>query len=440
MENVSYLDSLINYERLREIPYHEFKLARMERLSALLGSPHRQFRSVLVAGTKGKGSTCALAASILEAAGHRVGLYTSPHLESFRERIQVDRQWISESAVAQLVELVRPAVEQAQREGPGAVSFFEVYTALAFLYFAKARVDWAVCEVGLGGRLDATNILAPEACAITPISLDHTEILGSTVSVIAREKAGIVKPGSRVVIAPQRPEAMAVIQEMAAQRDVQCWRVGEDIRVEEGEFNERGQRFAVQGIRRRYDDLDIGLLGRHQLDNAAVAIGLAELCGVDDPDAIRRGLRQTVWPGRMEVVQRQPLIVLDGAQNAASATALVAGLKRHLSYERLWLLLGISQGKDVDGIAEALCPHADEVIATQADNPRVFPADELAARVQPVARRPVRVTSMSEAAVASALKLATPRDAIIITGSLYLVGEVRAMLASKIEPSPIFSR
>jgi dihydrofolate synthase/folylpolyglutamate synthase len=324
-EALDYIYSFTDYEKksaYRYAPEH-FDLGRVERLTALLDNPQQRFKAIHIAGTKGKGSTAAMIASILRAAGYKTGLYTSPHLHTFRERIQLDGQLISEEAVADLTERLQPQISQIED-----LTTFEIMTALAFLYFAEERVDLAVLEVGMGGRLDATNIVTPLVAVITSLSYDHTPYLGSTLPLIAREKAGIIKDSAVVVSAPQQPEAMAVIEETCRERGALLFRVGEQWTWQGGEASLEGQSFTVHlnnpgarsgdlrpSGRQVYDFLSresrrhrywMPLLGEHQLANATTAIAVADLLpglGVRiSEEAIAQGLRQVRWPGRLEVL------------------------------------------------------------------------------------------------------------------------------------------
>jgi dihydrofolate synthase/folylpolyglutamate synthase len=450
-EALGYIYSFTDYEKKSAYRYapEYFDLGRMERLTALLDNPQHRFKAIHIAGTKGKGSTAAMIASILRAAGYKTGLYTSPHLHTFRERIQLDGQLMSEGAIADLTERLQPLVSQVED-----LTTFEIMTALAFLYFAEEGVDLAVLEVGMGGRLDATNIVTPLVAVITSLSYDHTPYLGSTLPLIAREKAGIIKDGAVVVSAPQSPEALAVIEETCRERGALLFRIGEQWTWREGETNLEGQSFTVHlnnptiqppnhltiqlpNHPTRYDFLSRGsrghrywmpLLGEHQLANATTAIAVADLLpglGVNiSEEAIAQGLRQVHWPGRLEVLSRAPFLVVDGAHNADSAHKLAVALRKYFQYERLFLIFGASLEKDIDGMLRELLPLVHQVIVTQAQHPR-------AAEVQPLREvllaqgcEPLSSHNVAEA-LDCALRLAQERDLICATGSLFVVAEVR---------------
>ncbi len=466
-EALDYIYSFTDYEKksaYRYAPEH-FDLGRVERLMALLGNPQNRFRSIHIAGTKGKGSTAAMIASILRAAGYRTGLYTSPHLHTFRERIRLDGQLISKKAVAELTERLQPSVSRVEN-----LTTFEIITALAFLYFAEEGADLAVLEVGMGGRLDATNVVTPLVAVITSLSYDHTMYLGDTLPLIAREKAGIIKDGAVVVSAPQSPEAMAVVEETCRERGALLFRVGEQWTWQEGETSLEGQSFTVHlnnpphhpttpppsppttqppnhqttkppnhpttqppnhPTRHHYW---IPLLGEHQLTNATTAVAVAELLpelGVNIPqEAIAQGLRCVQWPGRLEVLSRTPFLVVDGAHNADSAHKLAAALGKYFQYERLLLIFGASLDKDIEGMLKELLPLAHRVIVTQAQHPRAAEVQSLRERVLAWGCEPLSSRNVAEA-LDCALELARGQDLICATGSLFVVAEVREAWARR---------
>lgn len=450
VEAIQYLESFINYEKIPAFSYPEsLKLERMKGFLALLGNPQAGLRCLHIAGTKGKGSVCAFAAYILKESGFKVGLYTSPHLTDFRERIRVleitddaclpvgrdirntDDDFegmISKREIAGLVQRFRPAIEKYNRNCKyGALTFFEAYTALAFLYFRQKKVDYAVLETGLGGRLDATNTVNPLVCAITPISYDHTDLLGSTLKEIAAEKSGIIKSGqTKVISAPQEKEAREVIRNRCKETGAQLYEIGKDIVWHKKDDARRFQDFSVKGIRGNYDHLRIGLLGEYQIGNAALAIGMVEALGEEKITAlsIRRGLKEAVWPGRLEVASQGPRIVLDGAHNTASAAALREALKRHFEYKKLILVLGMSQDKDIEGVCDILCRIASKIILTKSRNSRAAEPEF----IQKILHRQAGLTDNIKEAIAMAKKSANPGDLILITGSLFVAGEARRCL------------
>ena len=410
---------------LYRLQQHGIKLglATMTALMVRLGMPQTRYRTLHIAGTNGKGSTAAMAAAVLQAAGYRVGLYTSPHLVEFRERICVNGEMIAESQVAQLTEQLQTFCQPDLSP-----TFFEYTTAMAFQHFADSGVDVAVLEVGLGGRFDATNVVTPMACAVTTISLDHQDYLGTTRSSIAFEKAGIIKPGVPVVLGRLEDDAWRMIEQVAKERQAPVFRLNEDFRTE----GEIPRPFSYRGLDMRYDGLTCALEGRHQLDNAACALALLEAAAPQGiavtAEAVREGLRTVNWAGRLEVVDRRPTILLDGAHNPAAATALADYLTRSdrsHSSRPVVLLLGMMRDKDHRGFVEPLRNLVDEVVLTQADLPRAATAQELRASFEGLLTHPHVVPLLSDA-MALARQLATPDGLVCVTGSLMLVGECKA--------------
>lgn len=417
-------------------------LRRERALLAALGDPQRTYRISHLAGSKGKGSTSAMLAAILQAAGKRVGLYSSPDLHTFRERIRIDGQPIAESEMTRQVARLQTAFAGLD-DALGPFITWEVATALAFLAFRAAGVDEAVIEVGLGGRLDATNVVAPPAlavCGITSISYDHMAVLGDTLTEIAREKAGIIKPGIPVFTSARAPEALAEIARVAAERDTPLTRVGPHgaddcaYTYTPGPVSETGQRFDVTTPSHVYRDLEIPLLGEHQLQNATLALALAEPC---DEQAIRAGLRRVRWEGRMQLVAREPWRVVDGAHNADSLHALFAGLRRHFHFERLILVFGVMADKDLAGmLREVAAAQVDVVVATAAHSSRAISPSALEERVAAETSAAVFVAPDVAAALAQAVSLAGPRDLVCAAGSLYLAAEALQWFAEQPDTLP----
>jgi len=412
---------------LYRLQQHGIKLGltTMTALMGRLGMPQTRYRTLHIAGTNGKGSTAAMAAAILQAAGYRVGLYTSPHLVEFRERIRVNGEMLAESQVAELTEYL-----QALCQPDLSPTFFEYTTAMAFQHFAESGVEVAVLEVGLGGRFDATNVVTPMACAVTTISLDHQEYLGNSCSAIAFEKAGIIKPGVPVVLGRLNEDARRTIDQVASERQAPVFRLNEDFSTE----GEEPRQFSYRGLGRHYDGLTCALEGRHQLDNAACALALLGAAAPQGmtvtAEAARVGLRAVNWAGRLEVVDRRPTVLLDGAHNPAAATVLADYLTRtgrsHPS-RPVVLVLGMMRDKDHRGFLERMRGLVDEVVLTQADLPRAATAQELRASLGSLLPHPHVRPALSEA-VALARQLATPEGLVCVTGSLMLVGECKAWL------------
>lgn len=445
-----YLDSFINLELqpLLKKDASSFNLDRMRRLLAFLGDPHKNLKIIHVAGSKGKGSTCALTAGILSKAGYKTGLYTSPHLSDCRERIRimdtanphnktsdVFPDAMSENDLCAVTHEAKPRIEAMRLERKwGRLSFFEVYTALALYYFHKKRADWVVLETGLGGRLDATNAVSSMVCALTPISLEHTAILGDNAAQIAREKAGIIKsPRQKVVIAPQEEEVRDVFRHRCAQYSIRPLWVGENIRWESAAQTLEYQTIHIHGTREDYPDLKLSLLGKYQALNAAVAVGIVESLqelGCRIPSgAVYDGLKEAFWPGRLEVVGTDPVIVLDGAHNQASAFHLVESLREIFPERDVTLVLGVCQDKDREGICRELNKITQTVVTTVADNPRAhqFSEGELDIFFPGKSR-------VLTARVGQALEYACRSDKetslVLITGSLFVVSEARRILSA----------
>lgn len=434
---LDYLEGLIRAPSLPRRPYHEVKLSRMRALLDRLGTPEAGLRCALIAGTKGKGSTAVMLSGILRAAGLRVGLTVKPHLVDYRERIQIGGRVISRVELVRLVETVRPAVEAGRADAWGPPTYVEATVAMALLAFRRSRVDVAVIEVGIGGRLDATNTTDPIVSVITPVSYDHTELLGHTLTEIAREKAGIIRPGRPVVSAPQPPEADGVIEDAARRAGSPLIRVGREIPYEVVSSSLDGVAARIRGRRGAYD-VAIPLLGRHQAVNAAAAIAAAEeLAGPAlRPEAVRAGIAGVRWPARVELVSRRPYTIVDVGHNPASMEALCATLRELLGGRRLVVAFGMLATKDYHAVTALLAPLAAAVVTTTPDNPHALPAADLAAEVRRYTPH-VEAVDDRRAAVARARRLAGPDDVLVVTGSFYFVGEARGWLVrrSAFEPA-----
>jgi dihydrofolate synthase/folylpolyglutamate synthase len=437
LEVLSYLNSFTDYEKNTKYSYKkDLKLTRIQGFLSLLGNPQDSLRIIHIAGTKGKGSTCAFVAYILRESGYSVGLYTSPHLNDFRERIRI--LWpsprgskleakefegmISKKDLSDLVKELKPMISKYNRDSKyGQLSFFEVYTALAFLYFKRKQLDFVVLETGLGGRFDATNAAKSLVCGITPISLEHVQILGNTLAKIAAEKAGIIKnKGAIVVSAVQVKQVQKVIHNRCKKFQAKLYEAGRKIKY----FNSKRGRI-IKGLKNEYKNLRLNLLGEHQFANASLAVGIVESLSFYGfnlkPSAIRQGLYNAVWPGRCELIQRNPLIILDGAQNLASADVLKKVIRDNFKYKKLILVLGISSDKDISGICKTLGSLADEVILTSAATPRAAGPQQLSRYF----KRKLYLTLTVKEAKLLAVSLAGKKDLILVTGSLFVVGEFR---------------
>jgi dihydrofolate synthase/folylpolyglutamate synthase len=421
-DTLAYIYSYTNYERkgLPKYTMTNYDLARIETLLARLGNPHREFKSLLIAGTKGKGSTAAFCESMIRAAGYRTGLYISPHLHTFRERIQIGGEPISEEDVVRLIQELRPHLEEI----PG-LTAFEVITATAFQAFAEANAELAVLEVGLGGRLDATNVSNPVVAVITSISYDHTQLLGDTLSLIAREKAGIIRPGALVISAPQVPEAMTMIEEVCKGRHAELIVVGEDeYRWQPGRATMRGQSFDLLGER-----YSIPLLGRHQLANAITAWaaidGVEGRAGVSVPLSARReGLGNTHWPGRLEILGHKPYVVVDSAHNGDSANKLRHAFHDFFPGHRVILVFGASADHPFDDALGELLPVADQTFVTRSRHPRAAAPEVLNQTVAELGYQASIVPDVPRA-LDAALESAASNDLVCCTGSIFAVADAR---------------
>jgi dihydrofolate synthase/folylpolyglutamate synthase len=422
---LSYILSFTDYEKLPAFLYKadNFDLRRMAELLDRLGNPHLTSPAIHVGGTKGKGSTAAMIASALSAAGYRTGLYTSPHLHTFRERITVDGEMVTEEELSALTDRLQPEIDEVNRRHDyGEITTFEILTALAFAFFMERRVDFQVLEVGLGGRLDATNVVMPRIAVITSISLDHAEVLGDSLAKIAGEKAGIIKPGTLVISAPQSNEVEGVIEEVCRSKGVSLITVGRDVTWRKLKSDLSGQFFEVKGKAGNHK-LIIPLLGEHQLENAAVAVAALEALDIGVVD-IARGLAQVQWPGRLEILRHEPLFLADGAHNADSANRLRETIEKYLHFDRLILILGASSDKDIAGIVGALAPLSSQAIVTRSRHPRALAPNLLLEELEKQGVKGELAESVSSA-VERAMEMAGPRDLICATGSLFVAAEAR---------------
>jgi dihydrofolate synthase/folylpolyglutamate synthase len=436
----NYLSTFINYERQPLVPYTRdtFNLEEFDRFLNRLDRPHEQLKTVVIAGTKGKGSTAAMIASMVQASGLKAGLYTSPHLCSIRERIRVNGDLITEEDFASLVAELQPHLEAAGMAGVRSFrTFFEILTTMALLHFRRLGVDLAVLEVGLGGRLDATNVATPLVSVITSISFDHVEVLGDTIPKIAREKAGIIKMHGLAVVAPQRPEALAVIRDVCMARDSRLVEVARELRWQLRHYGWEGSVVDLESTRRTYPKIEVPLAGPHQLLNAATAIATAEQLEAQglpiSEDGIRQGMKRVQWEGRLETVSRQPWIVLDGAHNRDSARCLREALATCFPYQRLILVLGISANKNLEGIIEELTPLAAVTVATRAMVPRAAPPQQVADLAAKWCSR-IFVEEDTQTALGRAIVETRRDDLLLVTGSLYLVGDAKRLLPGLLNP------
>jgi dihydrofolate synthase/folylpolyglutamate synthase len=435
-----FLASLSDYERMRIVRYtnQNFDLDRMRTLLRKLGNPQDHFRSVHVAGTKGKGSTCAMVAAMLEGNGYKVGLYTSPHLVDIRERIQINGEMISHADFARLIKMVMPMVNRA-RPTP---SYFDVLTAVALKYFAEQKIDIAVIETGLGGRLDSTNVIKPEVTAITSISKDHMAQLGNTIEKIAEEKAGIFKHGIPAVTVTQQPEVEAVFKRIAdkvgAPFDVAGKSMEFSYRFESSRMLGPHTRVCLTTPNSKFEHLAVPLLGEHQALNCGLALAIIDRLktrglALNDQRTME-GLSKTQIPGRMELLCQNPRVLVDGAHNAASIDAMMRAIGQHIPYDSMVVIFGCCGDKDVDGMLERITSGADKVIFTNVNSIRTANPDELAARYVEQYGKMAQVAPNLADALEIANRAVTKEDLICITGSFYLIGEAKKLFASNTLP------
>jgi dihydrofolate synthase/folylpolyglutamate synthase len=427
----------VDHERMRIVTYNNrtFSLERMRKLLAYLDNPHQQIKCVQVAGTKGKGSTCAMLASMLRSCNYTVGLYTSPHLIDMRERITIDQSMISH---ADMVELFKLIARYEAGLGEQRLTFFEIITAAAFRYFAEQAVDVAVLETGLGGRLDCTNVVRPLVCGMTQISLDHMNILGKDLAGIAREKAGIFKKGIAAISVAQKPQVLEVLDEAARHTHAPLEYTGGQIefsyRFEASRELGPHSRVCITTGTSRFEHLPVPLKGEHQALNCGLALAMIDKLKahgfVLPDDRVIEGLAETQLPGRMEQVHDQPRVIVDGAHNAESIYALIRALGAHISYDSLVMIFGCGQDKDIPGMLKQIALGADKVIFTRSrGNPRAADPDDLLVGFNDLTGKMAQSAATLEEALRLAGRAVSRDDLIIITGSFYLVGEAKKAFA-----------
>ena len=414
---LDYLYSFVDYslKHASELAKADFNLDRMFALMDLLGNPQTRYPIIHVAGTKGKGSTSALCASALMAAGYTAGLYTSPHLEDYVERIQINGAPISHGQLVELVEEVKPHVAKIEK-----LTTFEITTALAFLAFAKYGVNAAVFEVGLGGRLDATNVVTPKVSVITSLSYDHTAVLGDTLTLIAGEKAGIIKQGVPVVSSPQKDEALAVVECVAKSKNAELTLVGRDIKFALVESSLEGQTFNVERL-----TLNVPLLGSHQVENAATAYAALKASGIPITDEqIQKGFSQVKWRARFELARREPPVIFDSAHNQDSFEKLRETLDTYFPDRKVYLIFGASEDKNILAMFAALKPKIQKIIITRADHPRALEVERIQGLANQAGAESELVTPV-KSALARALELSAKDGSIVLSaGSMFVTAEV----------------
>ena len=429
---LDYLYSFVDYslKHSSELAKADFNLDRMRELMFELGNPQEQYPIIHVAGTKGKGSVSALCASALEAAGFRVGLYTSPHLLDYCERVQTNGRPISHAGLVELVEQMRPAVARIPK-----LTTFEITTALGFLYFAQQKADAAVVEVGLGGRLDATNVVTPKVSVIASLSYDHMAVLGNTLTLIAGEKAGIIKPGIPVVSAPQKDEALEVLVRIANERKASFTLIGRDVTFKPLDHSLNGQTMEIStyNLKPLNLRLSLPLLGIHQVVNAATAYTALKISGLTISDkAIQKGFARVKWPARFEIVRRKPAVIFDSAHNQDSFSYLRQALDDYFPNKLVYLIFGASEDKNIPGMFLELKPKIRRMFVTKSVHPRALEPE----KIQELARQaniPNEVVKTVEAALALALEMSGKDGSIVLSaGSMFVTAEVMAAWKKKI--------
>lgn len=427
-------DEAINFLRdLTKFGFN-FGLGRIEELLARLDNPHLKLKVIHVGGTNGKGSTATMIAGVLEAAGFKVGMFTSPHLHSYCERYKINGAEISQEKIAELLTGMRPLLENMVKEGFEHPTEFEVSTALGFLYFWIETVDFLVLEVGLGGAIDSTNVVIPQVSVITNVAMDHMDYLGSTITEIAAIKSGIIKPKVPAVTAADDQAALAVIREAAQKNGSTLTEVGRDLTWRISKNTEAGVEFDVSTPAKTYKELRIRLAGEHQVLNACTALAAIEALGSSgvfiDEQTVRQGLAGASWPARLEMVSTSPRVLLDGAHNMHGALSLSKALKDVFSYQDLFLVFGMLGDKEREKVVAELAPLAKAVVVTKPNSPRAGDWEKIADEVRKYVNEVYLIESIGEA-VKKGMDLAGPEDLVCVTGSLYMVAEARAIFKSR---------
>ncbi|MFW5648262.1 MAG: bifunctional folylpolyglutamate synthase/dihydrofolate synthase [Candidatus Alkaliphilus sp. MAG34] len=431
----------MNYEQALDYIHGTYKfgsklgLENTKYLLGLLGNPHKNLKVIHVAGTNGKGSVSSYIHTILKEEGYKVGLYISPYLEEFTERMIINGKEIPRERLAEVTEVIKGKVEQMVKDGKNHPTEFEVVTAIAFYYYAQENVDFLVLEVGLGGRLDSTNVVEdPLVSVITPIGYDHMEYLGESLEEIAYEKGGIIKENGFTLLYPQEEEAMGVLENLCKERNNKLFVIDfDELTIHRSNMEE--QIFSANILGKLYNNVKIKLAGLHQIYNACTALGAIEILkehrNINISDgAILRGLNNTKWAGRFEVLQKEPLIIIDGAHNLHGADSLKKNIEILLKDYKITFVVGMLQDKDVKAVLEDLIPLADRVIATRPDNPRAMKASDLAKELRTFGKETYFYEDIKEA-IKMALKVTNRDEAIIFAGSLYMIGEVRKILKNR---------
>lgn len=409
-----------------------YGLKRIERILSYLGNPHENIKAIHIAGTNGKGSTTAMISSILVESGFKVGMYTSPYLENFEERIQINNKNIPKDRLAEVMTKVKASIEKVENEGYESPNQFEIITCAMFKYFNEEDIDYAVIEVGLGGRLDATNVLTPLISVITSISYDHMSILGDTLNEIAFEKCGIIKQGVPVVTYKQTDEVYNVIKDSAKVKESKLFTVNKEGKFIDTISTTSIYQRAIFHINGVDEMIELSLLGNYQLLNCSLALKTIEVLEKIEQINInvnikKAALKNVKWPGRLEIMNLSPLVVIDGAHNIDGITKLSQSIKSYFKYERLILIIGILVDKQVENMINVICPMADRIIAVAPHNDRAESSQNLRCKIAGVNKNVSAVESYDEA-FAEAMNYSTSKDMISICGSLYMIGDMRGII------------
>ena len=434
-----FLLQTIDYEKLTQYKYDTstFDLKRMEEMMCSVGDPHTKRKTIHITGTKGKGSTAIIVSSILSRLGLKTGLFTSPHLTYLGERMKVNDKTISQETFVQLMNMLKPYIDKITAETPILMpTFFEIVTAIAFLYFEREKTDLSVLEVGMGGRLDSTNIILPEVSVITPVGYDHTDRLGKTLDKIAFEKAGIIKEGIPVISSIQEPDALAVISKTCNEKRSLLYLVGQDILIYDIKVAQRngiyGTECVIETWRNRYKNIFLPLVGRHQVENCAAAIGSLEVLagkGVIkiDNELIVNALADIRCPARIEVISEEPLTIVDTAHTVASMKILRESIKESFSFRKLVLVIGLSSDKDIEGVLKEIVSISNDLIFTRTGNPREADPEQMAVIAKRFSQNNLMVIEDIDEAMEEAKEIANADDLICITGSFFLAGKVKEL-------------
>jgi len=434
---IKYLFEKTDYEKQQKLRYNvtTFDLTRMESLLKSLGNPHKKTPAVHIAGTKGKGSTAAMLAKMMEANDYKVGLYTSPHVTTLHERIAVNSEMVTEKEMLALINRAHATIEKLNKKND-APTFFEIMTALAFMHFTDKEVDVAIIETGLGGRLDSTNVIDPAVVGITSISIDHQNLLGNTLDCITKEKAGVIKKGVPVITVPQEPTAMRILKKHASALDAPMKVTGRDIdfssRFESSREYGPHTRICLTTANSNFEHLRVPLPGEHQAVNCGLALAMLDQLkdqgyDIDDEKAVD-GLGQVSLKGRMEIISDDPRVIVDAAHNASSMRALIHAIGQHVPYDSMIIIFGCNSDKDVRGMLQELQFGADKVIFTRSNSPKaVFPQD-LADMYTEICGKMCQTAMTLREAMRIAKSAVSREDLICISGSFYLVGQAKDQL------------